>query len=83
MTRWGRSSRMIVPTRSMITLVRAAQALLSMRSRARNANEMETRFTELESRHSHLERQFADLSDVVSGQQKAIEALQRDLATFA
>ena len=41
---------------------------------------METRFTELEIRYSHLERQFADLSDVVFGQQKAIESLERELA---
>jgi uncharacterized coiled-coil protein SlyX len=41
---------------------------------------METRFTELEIRYSHLERQFAELSDVVFGQQKAIESLERELA---
>jgi uncharacterized coiled-coil protein SlyX len=41
---------------------------------------METRFTELEIRYSHLERQVADLSDVVFGQQKIIESLQRELA---
>jgi uncharacterized coiled-coil protein SlyX len=43
---------------------------------------METRFTELEIRYSHLERQFADLSDVVFGQQKTIEALQKELANI-
>ena len=43
---------------------------------------METRFTELEIRYSHLEHQFADLSDVVFGQQKTIEALQRELANI-
>jgi uncharacterized coiled-coil protein SlyX len=43
---------------------------------------METRFTELEIRYSHLERQFAELSDVVFGQQKAIESLERELANI-
>ncbi|HXJ66438.1 MAG TPA: SlyX family protein [Actinomycetota bacterium] len=43
---------------------------------------METRFTELEIRYSHLERQVADLSDVVFGQQKIIESLQRELANL-
>jgi uncharacterized coiled-coil protein SlyX len=43
---------------------------------------METRFTELEIRYSHLERQFADLSDVVFAQQKAIESLERELAAI-
>ena len=43
---------------------------------------METRFTELEIRYLHLERQFAELSDVVFGQQKAIAALERELATI-
>jgi uncharacterized coiled-coil protein SlyX len=41
---------------------------------------METRFTELEIRYSHLERQVADLSDVVFAQQKTIEGLERELA---
>jgi len=41
---------------------------------------METRFTELEIRYSHLERQVADLSDVVFGQQKTIESLEREVA---
>lgn len=43
---------------------------------------METRLTEIEIRYSHLERQFADLSDVVFGQQKTIESLQRELANI-
>ena len=43
---------------------------------------METRFTELEIRYSHLERQFNELSDVVFGQQKTIESLQRELASI-
>ena len=41
---------------------------------------METRLNEIEIRYSHLERQVADLSDVVFGQQKAIESLERELA---
>ena len=41
---------------------------------------METRLTELEIRYSHLERQFADLSDIVFGQQKTIDSLERELA---
>jgi uncharacterized coiled-coil protein SlyX len=43
---------------------------------------METRLTELEIRYSHLERQFADLSEVVFGQQKTIELLERELANI-
>lgn len=43
---------------------------------------METRLTDLEIRYSHLERQFADLSDVVFGQQKVIESLERELASI-
>jgi len=43
---------------------------------------METRFTELEIRYSHLERQFADLSEVVFAQQKTIESLERELAVI-
>ena len=43
---------------------------------------METRFTELEIRYSHLERQVGDLSDVVFGQQKIIDSLQRELANI-
>jgi uncharacterized coiled-coil protein SlyX len=41
---------------------------------------MDTRLTDLEIRYSHLERQFAELSDVVFAQQKTIEALERELA---
>src|SRR4029079_19347884 len=41
---------------------------------------MDARLTDLEIRYSHLERQFADLSDVVFAQQKTIEALERELA---
>jgi uncharacterized coiled-coil protein SlyX len=41
---------------------------------------MDARLTELEIRYSHLERQYADLSDIVFGHQKAIEALQQELA---
>lgn len=41
---------------------------------------MDTRLTDLEIRYSHLERQVADLSDVVFAQQKTIEALERELA---
>ena len=40
---------------------------------------MDTRLTDLEIRYAHLERQFADLSDVVFAQQKTIEALEREL----
>jgi len=43
---------------------------------------VEDRFTELEIRYSHLERQVADLSDVVFAQQKIIESLQRELANM-
>jgi uncharacterized coiled-coil protein SlyX len=41
---------------------------------------MDDRLTELEIRYAHLERQFAELSEVVFEQQKAIEALQREVA---
>jgi uncharacterized coiled-coil protein SlyX len=41
---------------------------------------METRFTELEIRYSHLERHVAELSDVVFAQQKTIDALEREMA---
>lgn len=43
---------------------------------------METRVTDLEIRYSHLERQVAELSDVVFGQQKIIESLQREMANI-
>ena len=41
---------------------------------------MDARLTDLEIRYSHLERQFADLSDIVFAQQMTIEALERELA---
>ena len=40
---------------------------------------MEARVTELEIRYAHLERQYAELSEVVFNQQKAVDALQREL----
>jgi uncharacterized coiled-coil protein SlyX len=43
---------------------------------------MDSRLTDLEIRYSHLERQYADLSEIVFGHQKAIEALQRELASL-
>jgi uncharacterized coiled-coil protein SlyX len=43
---------------------------------------MDARLTELEIRYSHLQREFADLSEMVFGHQKAIEALQRELANM-
>jgi uncharacterized coiled-coil protein SlyX len=42
---------------------------------------MDARLTDLEVRYSHLERQYADLSEIVFMHQKAIEALQRELAS--
>jgi uncharacterized coiled-coil protein SlyX len=41
---------------------------------------MDARLTDLEIRYSHLEQQYADLSEIVFGHQKTIEALQRELA---
>jgi uncharacterized coiled-coil protein SlyX len=41
---------------------------------------MESRLVDLEIRYTHLERQFAELSEVVFGQQRAIEGLLRQLA---
>jgi len=41
---------------------------------------MDARLTDLEIRYAHLERQYAELSEVVFGHQKAIEVLQRELA---
>jgi uncharacterized coiled-coil protein SlyX len=38
-----------------------------------------TRFIELETRYVHLERQVADLSQVVFEQQKALDALRGQL----
>lgn len=40
---------------------------------------MESRLTELEVRYTHLERQVAELSDVVFAQQRAIDGLLRQL----
>ena len=41
---------------------------------------MEGRFVDLEIRYTHLERQYAELSQAVFDHQKLIEALQRELA---
>jgi len=41
---------------------------------------MEPRLVDLEIRYTHLERQFAELSQVVFDQQKTLEALQKELA---
>ena len=41
---------------------------------------MDDRLTDLEIRYSHLEQQYADLSEIVFQHQKAIESLQRELA---
>ena len=41
---------------------------------------MESRLVDLETRYTHLERQVADLSQVVFEQQKTIEVLRRQLA---
>ncbi|HXT95898.1 MAG TPA: SlyX family protein [Polyangia bacterium] len=40
---------------------------------------MESRLTDLEIRYTHLERQVADLSEVVFAQQRAIDGLLRQL----
>lgn len=40
---------------------------------------MEKRLIDLEIRYTHLERQVADLSDVVFEQRQAIERLERQL----
>jgi uncharacterized coiled-coil protein SlyX len=40
---------------------------------------MESRLTDLEIRYTHLERQVAELSEVVFEQQRAIDALLRQL----
>jgi uncharacterized coiled-coil protein SlyX len=42
---------------------------------------MDSRLTDLEIRYTHLERQVADLSEVVFAQQKAIDALLRQLTS--
>jgi len=41
---------------------------------------MEARLVELEVRYTHLERQVAELSEMVFAQQKAIDGLLRQLA---
>jgi uncharacterized coiled-coil protein SlyX len=41
---------------------------------------VESRLVDLETRYTHLERQVADLSEVVFEQQKIIEVLRRQLA---
>ena len=40
---------------------------------------MESRLVDLEVRYTHLERQVAELSDVVFAQQQAIDSLLRQL----
>jgi uncharacterized coiled-coil protein SlyX len=41
---------------------------------------MEPRLVDLEIRYTHLERQYAELSQVVFEQQKALDALQKEVA---
>ena len=41
---------------------------------------MESRLVDLEVRYTHLERQVAELSDVVFAQQRAIDGLIRQLS---
>ena len=41
---------------------------------------MEPRLVDLEIRYTHLERQYAELSQVVFEQQKALDAVQKELA---
>ena len=41
---------------------------------------MESRLVDLEVRYTHLERQVAELSDVVFAQQQAIDSLLRQLS---
>jgi uncharacterized coiled-coil protein SlyX len=41
---------------------------------------MESRLVDLEVRYTHLERQVAELSDVVFAQQRAIDGLLRQLS---
>ena len=43
---------------------------------------MEPRLIELEIRYAHLEQQFAELSQVVFEQQKAIDALKMELGAM-
>jgi SlyX protein len=40
---------------------------------------MEPRLVDLEIRYTHLERQYAELSQVVFDQQKTIDAIQKEL----
>jgi uncharacterized coiled-coil protein SlyX len=42
---------------------------------------MESRIVDLEVRYTHLERQVAELSDVVFAQQRAIDGLLRQLSS--
>jgi len=42
---------------------------------------MESRLVDLEVRYTHLERQVAELSDVVFAQQRAIDNLLRQLSS--
>ncbi|HEX3902247.1 MAG TPA: SlyX family protein [Polyangia bacterium] len=42
---------------------------------------MESRLVDLEVRYTHLERQVADLSEVVFAQQRAIDGLLRELTS--
>ena len=42
---------------------------------------MESRLVDLEVRYTHLERQVAELSDVVFAQQRAIDSLLRELSS--
>jgi uncharacterized coiled-coil protein SlyX len=41
---------------------------------------MESRLVDLEIRYTHLEQQYAELSQVVFQQQKTIDAIQKELA---
>ena len=43
---------------------------------------MEARLVDLEIRYTHLERQYAELSQTVFEHQKLIEALQRELVAM-
>ena len=42
---------------------------------------MESRLVDLEVRYTHLERQVAELSDVVFAQQRAIDSLLRQVSS--
>lgn len=41
---------------------------------------MESRLVDIETRYTHLERQVAELSEVIYEQQKLLEALRRQVA---